>query len=284
MITLQQTLQSATRTLAELPHASPALEASLLLCHLLDKPPSYLFAWPEKTLTPDQHKRYTALVEQRLSGTPIAYITGIREFWSLALQVSPDTLIPRPETELLVEHSLRHLQARSQPRLADLGTGSGAIALALASERPDAQIHATDLSAKALTLARENAASHSLNQIVFFQGSWCHALPTGASYDLIVSNPPYIEENDPHLSQGDLPREPSTALVSGRDGLSDIRLIIQQAAAGRLKDGGWLLLEHGYQQATEVHGLLRKAGLSEIATHQDLAGQPRITEARMVEK
>ncbi|MCU7875250.1 MAG: peptide chain release factor N(5)-glutamine methyltransferase [Candidatus Thiodiazotropha sp. (ex Lucinoma borealis)] len=284
MITLQQTLQSARSKLADLPHANPELEAALLLCHLLDKPRSYLFAWPEKTLTPDQYKRYIALIEQRLSGTPIAYITGVREFWSMTLQVSPDTLIPRPETELLVERSLYHLQGRSQPRLADLGTGSGAIALALASERPDAQIHATDLSAKALTLARENAASHSLNQVIFFHGSWCNALPTGVSYDLIVSNPPYIEEDDLHLTQGDLPREPSTALVSGSDGLSDIRLIIQQATAGRLKGGGWLLLEHGYQQATEVHELLRKAGLAEIATHQDLAGQPRITESRMVEK
>jgi release factor glutamine methyltransferase len=282
MTTLQQALQSAQQTLSALPHANPELEAALLLCHVLHKPRSYLFAWPEKTLSPEQHHNYMRLVERRLSQEPIAYITGEREFWSLTLQVTPQTLIPRPETELLVERSIHHLQQISQPRIADLGTGSGAIALALASECPDAVIDATDISAKALTLARENAERLGFNHITFQQGDWCEALPADQTYDLIVSNPPYIEADDPHLYQGDLPQEPELALVSGSDGLNAIRAIVQQVSAGRLKATGWLLLEHGYQQAEAVQRLLQSAGFTQIATHQDLAGHPRVTEAQFV--
>ena len=278
--TLQQALLNAQRALGNLPHSEPELEAALLLCHLLDKPRSYLFAWPEAELTPAQQQAFQALIERRINGTPIAYITGEREFWSLSLRVSPDTLIPRPETELVVERALVHLQPRPEPCIADLGTGSGAIALALCSERPDALIDATDRSSRALDIARENAGRLGFQRIGFHQGDWCHALPAQRRYDLIASNPPYIESSDPHLSRGDLPGEPASALASGTDGLRDIRLITQQAPA-RLKPGGWLVLEHGYRQADTVAQLLRTAGLKKVSTHSDLAGHPRVTEARM---
>jgi release factor glutamine methyltransferase len=283
MTTLRQALQSAQQALSALPHANPELEAALLLCHILHKPRSYLFAWPEQTLSPEQHQNYMRLVERRLSREPIAYITGQREFWSLPLRVNPHTLIPRPETELLVERSIHHLQQKYQPRIADLGTGSGAIALALASERPDAAIDATDISTKTLTQARENAKRLGFDHIAFHQGDWCETLPVDQTYDLIVSNPPYIEADDPHLDQGDLPQEPELALVSGGDGLNAIRTIIRQVSAGRLKSAGWLLLEHGYQQAEAVQKLLHSAGFIHIATHPDLAGHPRVTEAQYVD-
>ncbi|MES9970459.1 MAG: peptide chain release factor N(5)-glutamine methyltransferase [Candidatus Thiodiazotropha sp.] len=280
MATLQQALKSARQALNALPQANPELEAAMLLCHILEKSPSYLLTWPERELHPEQHQRYMELVERRLAHEPIAYITGQREFWSLNLSVNPHTLIPRPETELLVERSLYHLQLISHPRIADLGTGSGAIALALASEHQDALIAATDISAEALATARENSTRLGFTQITFHQGSWCEALPTDHSYDLIVSNPPYVEADDPHLKQGDLPREPALALVGGSDGLDAIRTIINQVSTERLKPGGWLLLEHGYQQAEAVQQLLQSAGLSHIRTHPDLAGLPRVTEAQ----
>ncbi|MES9994296.1 MAG: peptide chain release factor N(5)-glutamine methyltransferase [Candidatus Thiodiazotropha sp.] len=280
MTTLHQTLKSAQQALAALPHANPELEAALLLAYLLDKPRSYLYAWPERELTTEQHERYLQLLERRLTQEPIAYILGQREFWSLPLKVNPHTLIPRPETELLVERSLHQLQQHSHPRIADLGTGSGAIALALASELPGAEILATDISSDALTQARENRNRLGFAQVSFCQGDWCEALPQGDRFDLIVSNPPYIEADDPHLDQGDLPLEPELALVSGKDGLDAIRAIIRQVSDNRLNAGGWLLLEHGYQQAEAVQGLLNDAGFLRISTHKDLAGQPRITEAQ----
>ncbi len=282
MTTLQQALQSAQQALSTLPDTNPELEAALLLCHILDKPRSYLYAWPELELPPDQYQQYTKLVERRLSHEPIAYITGTREFWSLSLEVNRDTLIPRPETELLVERSLHHLQHISRPSIVDLGTGSGAIALALARELPDAGMVATDISAKALAQARENSLRLGIDRISFLHGNWCEALPADETYDLIVSNPPYIEAGDQHLHQGDLPREPEQALVSGSDGLYAIRTIIRQVSAGYLKPNGWLLLEHGYQQADAVQNLLQSAGFTHIATHPDLSGHPRVTEAQLL--
>jgi release factor glutamine methyltransferase len=283
LTTLYQALQQAQQALSQLPHANPELEAALLLCHILNKPRGYLFAWPEQQLSPGQHQRYLELVEQRLEREPIAYITGEREFWSLSLQVNPHTLIPRPETELLVERTLHHVQQIPQPRIADLGTGSGAIALALASELPGAQIAATDLSIEALAQARKNAKRLGYDRIDFYQGDWCDALPEDQHYDLIVSNPPYIEAADPHLQQGDLPQEPAQALVSGSDGLNAIRTIVRQVSDGPLNSEGWLLVEHGYQQAQAVRTLLRSAGFVHIATHRDLAGHPRVTEAQYVD-
>ncbi len=279
-ISYRQAQQEAAERLSRLPHASAKLEATLLLCHLLQVPRSHLFAWPEKPLTPGQQQAYEALIQRRLSGEPIAHITGEREFWSLPLHITPDTLIPRPETELLVERALKHLVTLSAPRIADLGTGSGAIALALASERPDALIHASDRSTAALTVASGNAASLKLHNVSFFPGNWCHALPAGEGYNLILSNPPYIEADDPHLNQGDLPREPARALVSGQDGLDDIREIAAQSPT-YLKPGGWLLLEHGEGQAPSVRQILEQRGFTAITTHKDLARRPRLTEGRI---
>lgn len=278
-VSLRQAQQSAIERLSAIEHASAELEAALLLCHLLDKPRSYLYAWPEKTLAPEQLSDYEALIRRRLAGEPIAHITGKREFWSLNLKVTSETLIPRPETELLVERSLHHLENTPKPLVADLGTGSGAIALALASERDDAEIHACDLSERALAVAQENTGQLALNNVRFYAGDWFQALPTDNKYDLIVSNPPYIEADDPHLSQGDLLEEPRSALVSGEDGLMDIRRIIEEAPS-HLKSGGWLLFEHGYQQAEAVANLLRSNGFVDIQIHKDLAGHPRVTEGR----
>ncbi|MEJ2591711.1 MAG: peptide chain release factor N(5)-glutamine methyltransferase [Candidatus Thiodiazotropha sp.] len=277
--TLRQAQQAARERLAALPHASAELEAALLLCHLLRKPRSYLYAWPERRLSEAESESYRQLIERRLSGEPIAHITGEREFWSLPLQITPETLIPRPETELLVERALQLLQSTPKPRIADLGTGSGAIAIALASERPDAEIDAVERSQPALAVARDNACRLGYGNIRFLHGDWCEALPAGRRYDLILSNPPYIEADDAHLGQGDLPWEPASALVSGDDGLADIRQIAQQAWP-RLTAGGWLLLEHGYRQAEAVSDILTEQGYQAIATHPDLAGQPRASEGR----
>ena len=279
--TYRQAQQAAAERLKRLPHASPELEAALLLCHVLEQPRSHLFAWPDKPLSLEQKASYDNLIQRRLEGEPIAHITGEREFWSLNLQVSEATLIPRPETELLVELALAHLAGQEKPSIADLGTGSGAIALALASEREDALIHASDQSGSALQVAQENARRLKLSNLSFFSGSWFDALPPAQRYDLIVSNPPYIEADDPHLSRGDLPREPLAALVSGADGLSDIRIIAEQAPA-HLAEGGWLLMEHGYKQGESVRKILTEKGFNHIQTHSDLAGQPRVTEGRLV--
>ena len=251
----------------------------MLLCHLLDKPRSFLMAWPEHALSEQQSADFQNLLKRRLRGEPLAHITGIREFWSLTLKVSADTLIPRPETELLVEKALERLAPSGRATLADLGTGSGAIALALASERSHARIDATDHSAAALEVARENAARLGIANIEFYLGNWYDALPAEHLYDLILSNPPYIARRDPHLRQGDLPHEPSTALVSGDDGLADIRLLTSQAGK-HLKSTGWLMLEHGHDQGAAVRALLRTAGFSEIRTDRDLAGHERITQGR----
>lgn len=276
---LRQALLDAQQSLRKKPDSEADLEAALLLCHLLGKPKSHLYAWPEATLTLSQHRHYLQLLERRLSGIPIAYILQQREFWSLTLRVTPATLIPRQETELVVERALLHLHSCKQPAVADLGTGSGAIALALCSERADCRVDATDISPEAMAVAKQNAAHLGMQNIDFHLGDWCSALPAGRRYDLVTSNPPYIEADDPHLSQGDLPQEPISALASGADGLDDIRTIIAQAPS-RLKQNGWLILEHGYRQAGSVSTLLQAAGMDQISTHADLAGNPRVTEAR----
>jgi release factor glutamine methyltransferase len=273
----RQAQQQAAERLSRLPQAAPDLEAALLLCHLLGEPRSHLYAWPDKLLSTAQQAAYDQLIRRRLDGEPIAHITGQREFWSLSLRVTGDTLIPRPETELLVERALHHLTEVKHPRIADLGTGSGAIALALARERPEAMIHASDRSAAALRVAQENALRFGLTNLSFLTGDWCQALPSSQRYHLIVSNPPYIEAGDPHLNLGDLPREPQEALVSGDDGLAAIRSIAAQAPA-HLCDAGWLLLEHGYNQGEAVQQILVDAGFLCIGTLPDLAGQPRLTE------
>jgi len=275
---IRDALSEATYCLeqSDIPDSSPVLEARLLLCYLLQKEQSYLYAWPEKQLSTTHWLAYQRLLQRRISNEPIAYITGQREFWSLTFRVTPATLIPRPETEQLVELAL-HLHNNKKCHIADLGTGSGAIAAAVASERPNWQITATDNSDQALAIAKENFQNLKLNNIITYLGNWYNALPTNCQFDIIISNPPYITSSDRHLQRGDLTHEPLSALASGRDGLDDIRQIIKQAPQ-HLKQQGRLILEHGYEQSAAVRALLAKAGFQQLKTHQDLSGLERISE------
>ncbi|NUS38996.1 MAG: peptide chain release factor N(5)-glutamine methyltransferase [Lysobacter sp.] len=252
-----------------------ATDAELLLAHALGASRSWLFAHGGDPLPAELEERFGALVARRGAGEPVAYLVGHRGFWSLDLIVTPDTLVPRPETELLVEVALERLPPARRLRVADLGTGSGAIALALARERPHAHVVATDASSAALAVARANAAHNQLGNVEFRAGDWCAPLGE-ARFDLIASNPPYIAEGDPHLTRGDLRFEPRAALASGRDGLDAIRRIVRDAPA-HLLGGGWLLLEHGYDQGEAVRALLRDADFAEVATRQDLEARDRVT-------
>ena len=256
---------------------SPRADAEILLAHVMQRPRSYFVAWPEAQLSLDESVAFAALLARRAAGEPVAYVLGSRGFYGLDLKVSPAVLIPRPETELLVEAALERLPT-TPCRVADLGTGSGAIALALANElkieRLDAQVVAVDVSPDALAVARENA--RKLNLAVDFRlGDWCGGL-LNETFDMIVSNPPYIRADDEHLAQGDVRFEPALALASGADGLDAIRAIIACAPA-HLKPGGWLLFEHGYDQAEAVAGLLRAAGLAAVESLFDLQGHARVT-------
>ncbi|QLQ31652.1 MAG: peptide chain release factor N(5)-glutamine methyltransferase [Candidatus Thiothrix singaporensis] len=269
---LRQLLTAASGRLASTSPSARA-DAEILLAHCLQKPRSYLFTWPEKEVGQTLSAEFTRLIDARERGVPVAYLTGFREFWTLNLKVTPDTLIPRPETELLVETALAKLAGKQT--VLDLGTGTGAIALALACEHPALHIIATDISPAALAVARENAQTHTIHNVQFILSDWFSALPA-QHFDLIASNPPYIEVQDPHLAQGDVRFEPSGALVSGEDGLHDIRQIIQEAPQW-LANGGWLLLEHGYNQRLAVTGLLRSAGFQEVRCLPDLAGNDRVS-------
>ena len=256
-----------------------AEEAGLLLAHVLDRPRGWLFAHGGDAVDATDAENYRRLLARREQGEPVAYLVGSRGFWTLDLEVTPQTLIPRPETELLVELALERLPADRELRIADLGTGSGAIALALASERPRARIVATDASTGALDVARGNARRLGLGNVDFRQGDWFAAVG-GDRFDLVASNPPYIAEGDPHLAQGDLLHEPPGALASGADGLEAIRRIIA-AAPAHLAAGGWLLLEHGWTQGRAVRELLQAAGFAQVATHADLEQRDRISLGRM---
>lgn len=253
----------------------PRLEAELLLAWVLNKPRSYLYAHPEQTLTPDQQAYLQTLVKRRQQGEPIAYICQQKEFWSLPLWITPATLIPRPETEHLVEWVLATLPADLPLTIADLGTGSGAIALALAKERKTWQIVATDQSAAALQVAKINADNLGITHVAFYLGNWCQALPQ-QKYAAIVSNPPYIAAEDMHLNQGDLRFEPKSALVAEEEGLKDLKTIIHQAI-DYLHPSGWLALEHGYAQGNAVRDLLYQMNFLQIKTYPDFAGQDRFT-------
>jgi release factor glutamine methyltransferase len=268
------------RAIAALAGASPSarLDAEVLVMQVCGLTRAQLLTRADRPLPAAQRARIEALVARRRGGEPIAYLTGEREFWSMAFKVTPDVLIPRPETELLVERALARLPADAAWTLADLGTGCGAVALAIARERRRARVLATDRSAAALEVARANAARLGLARIEFRHGEWCTPL-AGERPDLIVSNPPYVRADDPHLGEGDLRYEPRTALDGGRDGLDAIRAIAR-GARERLRPGGWLLLEHGYDQAEAVAQILRSEGYREIAGHRDLAGRPRVSEAR----
>lgn len=260
---------------------TPRLDAEILLAHVLQVSRSQLFAHPEQRVADRQLRLFALLVVARQKGRPVAYLTGRREFWSLNLKVNSDTLIPRPETELLVEQSLRHLPVGARWYLLDLGTGSGAIALALAKERPHCRITATDISQSALAVAQENARNLGLQNLEFLQGNWFEPIP-GRRYSLIASNPPYVPDADPHLSAGDLRFEPRQALTGGPDGLAAIRKIALRAPA-HLEPGGVLALEHGNDQAARVRELLASAGFGELRSFRDLAGIERVTTGRFAD-
>jgi release factor glutamine methyltransferase len=257
--------------------ATASLDAELLLAHALGTSRARLRSHPDETPDAAQSKRYAALLERRAAGEPLAYVIGRKDFWSLRLAVTPAVLVPRPETELLVERALA-LRVESFGSVADLGTGSGAIALALASERAEWQVAATDISVDALATARTNAAALGLGRVEFLHGSWFEPL-TGRLFDLIVSNPPYIAQDDRALMDPALKHEPRIALTPGADAMACLRAIILSAPQ-YLERHGWLLLEHGANQAAEVASELVARGFRHVRSHRDLAGHERMTEAQ----
>lgn len=252
---------------------SSQLDTEVLLAHVLKKDRSYLRAWPEKILSQKEYDAFLRLVDERIQGQPIAYLLGEKEFWSRSFSVSPDVLIPRPETELLIDIIQQTFRPEQSLKILDLGTGSGAIAITLACEFLNAEIVAIDQSAAALHIAQKNARRHNAEHIEFICSNWFENLsPT--RFDLIVSNPPYICSSDPHLNQGDVKFEPNTALISKQRGLHDIKHIIAESA-NFLKADGYLLFEHGYQQGNDVKNLLDLAEFKCIQQFQDLQGHCR---------
>jgi release factor glutamine methyltransferase len=272
---VEYTLKQAVQQLQESGSDSPSLDAAVLLCHALDKPRSFLLTWPDKILDAQQLAAFDDLLQRRLTGEPVAYIVGEREFWSLPLKVSPTTLIPRPDTERLVEIALDKAM-QMEGDILDLGTGTGAIALALASELPQRQVTGIDLKEDAQQLAQSNASALNLRNTQFLAGSWFEPLAAGTEFALIVSNPPYIEKEDPHLTQGDVRFEPLSALVADEKGLADIRHIATQAR-DYLMDNGWLMFEHGFEQGEPVRELLRSLGYDQVATYKDYGDNDRVT-------
>ena len=278
MVTVAQALPWAVAELSAVASVDtvafdPAVDAAWLLCHVAGKNQAWLRAFAEQPLSPAQWNEFQQLIARRCAGEPVAYLTGRQGFWTLELEVTADTLVPRPDTELLVETALARLE-NGPYRVIDLGTGTGAIALALASERPHWQVFATDIDRNSLLLAQRNAASHRLN-VNFIESHWLRQLGE-QRFHLIVSNPPYIRIDDPHLQATGVRFEPLRALVSGADGLDDIREIVATAPQ-HLFDGGWLLLEHGHDQGAAVRALFAAAGWRGIETRQDLGGNDRVT-------
>jgi release factor glutamine methyltransferase len=260
----------------QLPKIEARIEVQILLNSILPQATrAWLIAHENDALEANIHADFQALLNRRLKGEPIAHIIGHREFYGMVLQVTTDTLIPRPDTETLVEAALSRIPENRNVSVLDLGTGTGAIALAIANHRPQAEVIAVDASKKALAVAKNNAQRLAINNVSFQVSNWYDALEDGR-FDLIVSNPPYIEQDDAHLQQGDLRFEPLSALASGEDGLDDIRHIIAHALI-HLKPQGWLMLEHGYNQAESVSDLMADTGLVDIATIQDLGGNDRVT-------
>lgn len=257
----------------------PPLEARVLLRTVLGVSDAHLAAHPGQALNDIEHERFLAWVKRRRGGEPIAYITGEREFYSLAFKVTPAVLIPRPETELLVELALERIPAGSPCRVLDLATGSGCVSIAIARQRPRARVVATDIDRMALELARENARRHAAVNVEFVESDWFGALGA-ARFDVIVANPPYIAEGDPHLAGGDLRFEPRRALVAGPDGLECIGPIVARAHAHLVGDG-WLLFEHGHDQAARCRALLERIGFQQAASWRDLAGIERISGGRV---
>jgi release factor glutamine methyltransferase len=270
-------VQRLKRAQASGPRATPELDAELLLAHALAVSRGRLRSHPEEIPPAEAAARFLDLIERRAAGEPVAYILGRKPFWTIELAVSPAVLVPRPETELLIERALA-LHPHRRARAADLGTGSGALALALASARPEWQVTATDISAEALAVARANGARLGLERIEYLQGDWLECL-SGREFDLLLSNPPYVAADDPALEQPELGREPRLALVAAEGGLAALRAIIR-AAPSHLERGGWLLLEHGATQAAAVAGELVARGFAQVRSHRDLAGRERMTEGQ----
>lgn len=256
---------------------NPAVDARILLASAAEQNLTWLYTWPDKPLSDEQWVKFQHFVERRSEGEPVAYILGYRDFWSLTLRTSPSTLIPRPDTEVLVEAALSRLPPGNQ-RVCDLGTGTGAIALAIASERRDCEVIGCDLLDEAVTLATRNASDNGITNASFVQSSWFDNLH--GRFEMIVSNPPYVEQQSPWLQEGDVRFEPRSALTSGADGLDDIRIIIAQAP-GYLSNGGWLLIEHGYTQGDAVRDLLQRHGFAQTQTLVDLAGLDRVSVGRL---
>jgi release factor glutamine methyltransferase len=276
--TIAAAIDAAARTLTP-GSPTPRLDAEVLLHHAGGLSRTDAMTQPQRPLSESVRREFAALIERRQRGEPIAYITGRREFWSLDIEVSPATLIPRPETELLVEQALARIPLEEPSRIADLGTGCGAIALAIAHERPQARVIAIDSSDAALEIARANAESLGVASIEFHLGEW-FAPVENQRFDIVVSNPPYLRADDPHLRAGDLRFEPRAALVAGTEGLEAIRAIAGTARA-HLATGGWLLLEHSFDQAADVRAILDRAGYRQIRSYKDLAGHERVAAARL---
>ncbi len=257
---------------------TPKLDVEILLAHVLNKSRSFLYSHADEKIAPDYIQQFIQLLKRRKKGEPIAYIVGEQDFWNIKLKVNHNTLIPRPETEMLVEKSLEYGVGRENLRVLDLGTGSGAIAIALAKEKPTWEIIATDISPKALAIAQENAVLNQVENIKFYLGDWCAALPM-RNFNIIISNPPYVNDNDELIKQGDVRFEPRIALHAGKDGLADIRRIIHQAKRILAKDG-LLLLEHGYTQQKQILELLECEGYQQCQGFADLAGHDRVVVAK----
>ncbi|KGP63113.1 SAM-dependent methyltransferase [Legionella norrlandica] len=274
MISISSALEEALQQLKE-KNPEARLEAEVLLCYVLHKSRAYLFAHPDALINHEQIDRYLQMIKQRSEGLPLAYITGQREFWSLPLKITTDVLIPRHETERLVELALELLPDKNHISVLDLGTGSGAIALALAKERPRWHIDACDFSKGALELARDNAKVLGIKNINFYHSNWFNEIPQ-KQYHAIVSNPPYIAEDDPHLKKGDLRFEPTSALVSSQDGLADLQYIIEHSCKYLLPNG-LLLVEHGFEQKNAISSILKKLGYKNIHCWQDIQGHDRVS-------
>lgn len=256
---------------------SPKLDAEVLLLATINQSRTYLFTWPEKELADEQQAQFLSFIEQRRQGKPVAHITQYREFWSLNFKVSPATLIPRPDTETLVELALDKATSK-QGKLLDLGTGTGAIALSLAIELPDWQVTAVDYQLDAVLLANDNKSQLGITNAEILQSNWFSAL-AGEKFDLIVSNPPYIDPQDPHLQQGDVRFEPLSALIAEKQGMADLEFIITKSREF-LNESGWLLLEHGYDQGQLVRDFFAKMAYKVITTEKDLGGNDRVTLAQ----
>ncbi|MCK4711086.1 MAG: peptide chain release factor N(5)-glutamine methyltransferase [Gammaproteobacteria bacterium] len=276
MPNIKQQLERATKALYSI-SCSAALDSEVLLAFCLQKNRSYLLTWPEKELSSDQLECFHELVRKRLQPQPVAYLTGSREFYSMELNTTPATLVPRPETEMLVDKVLELIAELDSPKILELGTGTGAISLALKKHAHSCEILATDISQAALKVAQSNAQKHHLD-ISFVESNWYQSIPQDL-FDVIVSNPPYIAASDPYLGQGDLPAEPLMALSSGETGLESLKTIIQQASAF-LQPAGWIVLEHGYDQQQAVTELLLEYGFREVETLRDFNDLARLTLAR----